>query len=752
MHRCGIAWAFVVLAAALAVADRASADGGDVECLLAGVSRIGAPGIPGPLCVFGDGAFPVVAGGAGAKACEPVVAAGRLGAGRVVAFGHPGYFDLKALESPDTGRLMANAVRWAGGAKAEPAGLAVAIRGQKGLLEFLRKQGFAAQALDDAGWPAKLASAKVLCIDPSSAGDADLAAVARFVGDGGGLVAAGLGWGWLQLHPGKTLLADHSGNRLLAPAGIVWADGTLHPTADGGYAAGSAPPPLAHAARALDAVVAQADGKAPLARDEAVQACATLSRAARSLPPGDALLLPRLRRLRRERAAAAVPSPEKPLRADRALDRLVLALDLEETKHLAADKVKAHPAAAAFPGAVPADAPRVERTVLVRTSVPGWHSTGLYAAPGEAVAVAVPEAAAGKGLAVRIGAHSDGLGGLATWRRCPEIVRTFPLAAAVTRAANAFGGLIYIDVSGRPGLGAVEVRIGGAVEAPLFVLGKTAADEWRRQVRIRPGPWAELATDKVILTVPSKVVRGLDDPEDLMKFWDRVLDACAELAGRPTERSRPERYVADVQISAGYMHSGYPIMVLLDMPEVMVDKARLMANGHGGVWGLFHELGHNHQAGDWTFDGAGEVTENLFSLYVMEKACGLPPLSGHGAVTPKARAKAVAAYFAAGPDFARWKQDPFLGLEMYMQLQEAFGWDAYRKVLAEYRGLGPAERPKGDAEKRDQWMVRFSRAVGRNLGPFFQAWAVPTSDKARASVADLPAWMPEGFPQKKQVL
>jgi hypothetical protein len=38
--------------------------------------------------------------------------------------------------------------------------------------------------------------------------------------------------------------------------------------------------------------------------------------------------------------------------------------------------------------------------------------------------------------------------------------------------------------------------------------------------------------------------------------------------------------------------------------------------------------------------------------------------------------------------------------------------------------------------------VQFSRATGKNLGPFFQAWGVPTSAGARASIEKLPAWMP----------
>ena len=68
-----------------------------------------------------------------------------------------------------------------------------------------------------------------------------------------------------------------------------------------------------------------------------------------------------------------------------------------------------------------------------------------------------------------------------------------------------------------------------------------------------------------------------------------------------------------------------------------------------------------------------------------------------------------------------------------------------RQVFATYRALRDAARPKSDDEKRDQWLVRFSQQVGRNLGPFFEAWGVPTSPSARALIANLPMWLPPGF-------
>lgn len=721
----------------------------DAKRLLDGVRQIAAPGVPGPLCVFGPNAFPVVVGKADGDVLQPVVAAGRLDRGRVVAFGHTGYLDAQTLKTADTGEFLLNAVQWAAGQnKADESRVRVAVRRQAGVATFLNEHGLRAVALESRDWTAKLKFAQVVCLRPASLSDEEVAAVSAFVRGGGGLVAADLGWGWLQLHPGKDLQSDHPGNRLLAPAGILWADGTVHRTDVQGFSTESPAPALTHAARALAALLERGQHRRLAAPAERVQASAIVLLAARTLPQDDALLRPRLESIRQKRAADAVPKPDRPIKADDALTRLSITLELERLKSLASEQVKAQPGADVFPGAVSATAPRVTRTLRVDTAIPGWHSTGLYAAPGELIRVTVPQSAAGKRLAVRIGAHTDNLWRLESWKRFPEICRRFPITAAVTPVANAFGGLIYIDVPDRCELGAIEVSVANAVESPHFVLGETSSADWRATIRGRQGPWAELEGKRVILTLPSEVVRNLEEPERLMQFWDQVIVACDDLSGKPAQ-SRKQRYVTDVQISVGYMHSGYPIMAHLDVASLMVDLPRIVGFRVDGVWGFFHEMGHNYQSSDWTFDGTGEVTCNLFTLYVFDKVCARRGVF-HQKVPPKSQREMLARYHRGGRQFDEWKRDPFLALTMYVQLQEAFGWEPFKKVFAEYRSLPANERPKSDDQKRDQWMVRFSRAVNRNLGPFFQSWGVPTSSEARSQIASLPAWMPKesGQPQE----
>ncbi len=718
----------------LILAAGAGADEADLRALTEGVAAIDAPGVPGPVAPFGDDAFAVVMGHA-RDADLPVVAATRFGAGRAVALGKDSFL-AAALEMADTERLLVNAIRWAASSE-DPR---VGVFRYDGLAEALRERGLRAEQVD----LTDLSALDAIVLTPDHAPAEVIDDLSRFVRDGGGLVAGFLGWGWLQLNPGKALATDSLSNRLLAPMGIVWLDGYLRPTADDVYAVGDPPSPLTNASAALDAALAHEAGEAELTPEQLDQASAILSRIVDALPPEDEMLLARIAEATRDRRGQAVPTADDPLGAADILGRLALTLDVREALRAPAEAVGAHPAAAVYPGAVPDDAPRVSRSFEVDTSAHGWQGTGLYAAPGEVIRVELPEQVADGALGVRIGSSSDRIWHRQQWKRAPEVSRAYPLNAVETPAANAFGGLVYITVPRDCEHGTVPVTVHNAVEAPYYVLGETSLDDWREQLRALPAPRAELAGSKVILTVPSEEIRELDDPQRLMALWDRVADLQADLAAYPTrDRERPLRYCADVQISAGWMHAGYPMMVPTATAHRLVDADHLLIEGD---WGFWHEMGHMHQSRDWTFGGTGEVTVNLFTLYVYEQVCGKDPASSHESLTGEGTQETMRQYFADGAPFDRWKSKPFLALNMYLQLQQAFGWDAFRAVFAEYRDLPDEERPKSDDEERDQWLARFSRRVGRNLGPFFEAWGVPTSDEARRSIADLPAWMPDDFP------
>jgi len=672
-----------------------------------------------------DDAFPVIVGDVKGGQMA-VVGAGSAGRGRFVAFGHGGFLTRDTAETHDTGRLILNALRWSS-RKDEPK---VACDDRQ-LAEYLKAQGLDAEHLDLIRWPERLDVYDAICLAPGRLDKTKISDVQRFLKRGNGLLLAHLGWGWLQLNPGKPI-HEHPVNQILSASGAVWPDGHVGTTSPGAYDANTVIHPHVHAIGALYALEAGVG--------DLTQASLSVTSAARTLAPTNRSLRPQIERLIKGEGAALIPTRKNPLEQSSALDRLRLTLEIDRLKTAPVRTVRAHPSAEAFPGSVPDGAARQRKELTIDPARRGWHSTGLYAPPGAQITVRAPADIGSKKLKVRIGAHKDTLYHKDKWWRAPEITLDRPIEERVTRIASAFGGLVYIDVPRNAPPGEIELDILGGVGAPRFVLGETDPDTWRKRLRDLPAPWAELETAKVILTVPSEHVRQLDDPVALMTFWDEVLDASADLASIPHELEKPQRYVTDIQISAGYMHSGQPIMTHLDAAADMTSLERMKA----GTWGLFHELGHNRQSSLWTFSGTGEVTCNLFSLYIIEQLCS-PPDGGVGHEAADGEA-GLSEYLADGAPFHRWKSKPFLALRMYQQLQTAFGWEPFKKVFAEYRGLRSDDRPSTDDQKRDQWMVRISREVGRNLGPFFEAWGVPTSDSARESIADLPDWMPEDWP------
>jgi len=715
----------------------------DFDAILDGVSHVGVPGWPGIVCAFGPESFPLVAGSA-SKRLAPVAAATRFGEGRAVMFGHDGYMSAGILGKDDHGRLMVQAVRWAAGARTipdhEPR---IATLKVDALRAHLASRGLDVMKFGD-NWHVKLEAVDVVCTDPARlGGESDVAALRKFVRAGGGLVVAGTGWGWCQIH--KRPITEYPGNLLLAPAGLVQANSGAGATASGKRMAVANPPPeLCQAAWALEKLTAHSRDEAKLTREQIGQAVYTVTLAAQNLPEDDELLMPRLEELVANLGEAAYPMPDRPLRQDTSgLASVAVVLENKRLRELAPEEMAAHPAARGFPYAVADDAPRVTRTVTVDAARPNWHSTGLYAPPGELITVTVDQRAAAAGLTVRLGCHQDRLWHLDRWSRWPELTFVKRVTSRETKVANPFGGPVYVDVPRGCKIGTTRVEIAGAVEAPWYVLGRTTADEWRDAVRSRPAPWAELECERIILTVPSKVVRDLEDPEPLMKNWDRVVELEDELAGyEPGFRKRPERMVCDQQISAGYMHSGYPIMTGLDVIALNVNASKLFEKGKTVGWGHWHELGHNHQSGDWTFDGTVEVTVNLFTLYVLEHLHGVKlPEVGWGPLRMERRLSALKSHLKTGQPI----RDVGLWLVMYAQMIEGFGWQPMKDVFVEYRKLPQSERPKSQAQKRDQWMVRYSKRVNRNLGPFFQKWGVPTTEAARKSIAHLPVWMPPDF-------
>lgn len=731
--------------------------------IFAGLELVPAPGLPGRLAVFGPDALALFAPERDGAPRVVIGAAHTGGHGRLVAFGHTGYLDPGMLGSAPGRDLLRGALAWAAEALSEDRRRTVHLVDAAGLAEPLRALGFEVRTASSPP-----AGAALVVLGRTRIDAAEREALAASLAAGGALLCAATGWGWEQLNPGRTLARDLELNRLLSAYGLAFATGGVSADArlaGGGGAFASAPglagasSPAAHAGRALDLLERGRQSAAELAA-----ARAALVGAAGAVPEEEPLLGARLARLAEERLALWRRGRSEPL-SDDPRDSLAVVLWGRRWRDAAPADVPVAPGAEAFPGLVRAGARGAAaesrpRALTLAPGPAGWRGTGLWAPAGGVLRIEFEPGPAPPGAHVRIGSHSDSLLHLDRWRRWPELCLTRAVGeGGALELASPFGGLLYVELE-RPNAAPVALRVAGALAAPRLVAGDGPAEReaFTAALGALPAgaraPWVELEGRRVILTVPADAARACSDPLGVIAYWDAIWEQHAALLGAPLQAHprgeeivvRPERFVFDEQISAGWMHAGYPIMAHLVSAAAALD---LVALGKEGDWGLFHELGHNAQDRAWTSSELVEVTCNLFTLHALERHVGIPVREhprGGGLLPKLAAHRAAVAAGRAG--FPALERDPFLALAPFVELQLAFGWEPFTRFFAEHRAVAadPAAdprslgRPRGDQAVRDQWALRFSQLVERDLSGYLSSCGWPLSPTVAPALAHLAAW------------
>ena len=97
----------------------------------------------------------------------------------------------------------------------------------------------------------------------------------------------------------------------------------------------------------------------------------------------------------------------------------------------------------------------------------------------------------------------------------------------------------------------------GAIMAPFYQEGISDPKDWPAQL-LHPAPWGEIGSSKFDIASPRSSLESVGNPRALMgEYWDRVLDLVAYMANIDPQRPYPQRMQHDVDISIGYMHSGW---------------------------------------------------------------------------------------------------------------------------------------------------------------------------------------------------
>lgn len=708
------------------------------DALLDGVGAIQSGGNPASLVAW-DHAEPLVVAPDGTI----FAAATQLGAGRIVAVGHGGFI---GTDRADSEVFAANALAWLAGERtaAEPVrvlGLPdpVADELKRRATPFLRVRSGPAEA--------DLNAIDVIVASPQAFANAGRFEELRdWIRAGGSMLMTETAWGNLQLNPGLTL-DQLAANRLLTGAGVRFtSDSNSAYGPDGDYPIDRALLSVANASTALKILAGDQDG-------DAVFAARIVGNAFGAVPLDAPIIREATIIAERHRAeldAIYANMSKRPVTAKRhPLARALIDLDARLAAETPPRQIRAHPSSAAFPGPVGPD-----RTgpvaLLIDPRVPGWHTTGLYAPPGELITVSLfgqPPADA-DALTIQIGAWRDPHTH-AHRARLRDALRRFPITGETTEAASAIGGPIYIDLSTAyaksPHNGPLTVVIDGAARAPHYKHGVTSPAVWRDTIRHFDAPWAEFESDNLIFTVPSEAIRTVEDPAAIMDHWDKVHRAMQSLEPRTDNHwaDRPYRYVADVSVSWGYMYcpANGPIIIPTSAAADMFDPANFDAEGENKLWGHYHEMGHAHQNPLWTDGATGEVTVNIFTVYALHTVNGYPLDHKATRTTPEDSRKVYEVQQARNKPFDQIG-GPFDLLQFYAMLWHAFGFEPLRAAFDSIRALPADEQPRTTEAERNTFLVHMSRATGHNLAGYFETWGIAVSEAAAAEIGHLPEWMP----------
>ncbi|XP_020500004.1 TRPM8 channel-associated factor homolog [Labrus bergylta] len=687
----------------------------DLEFLLEGVPEFDLSG--GSVCseilVHGPLAFPIGTTADG----KAFLAGAYYGQGRIIVITHEGFLGRENLT-----KFWSNALRWLD-------------EGRKGVVGVSHKHALANLSKSGLNCVSSTFRDDLSVYVCTTYSDANSEEIQDFVAEGGGLLMAGHAWYWAQKNPGLNIFSEYPGNHVLNKLGLSMLGSIIR----GGTF--KAPEPSkakenyhfrqllhrfhCHVTKGEALSKHDEEGLTKLGQDLAsylhmnAHDCCSYTQVVSNLTH---VLM-----------KAGMPQVCDTCPAKTPRDLLLLSVGPELYK------VSSNPDAL-LPHLIkdnPAMPVIYNHCVTINVDTAGgleWVSTGLYLSPGMKTYISLPARIVNKGFKVQIGCQTDTLK-TNVLKRARCVHEQYPVNAEMMLVSNLWGGLIYLVVPPKTKEDGLEVKVQIAVPAPYYKSGVTTPAEWSL-LRTAPAPWAELEFANIILTVPSDVVRNLECPDELAVLWDDIMKGIADLAVIPHKFPRKERYVCDVQISHGWMHAGYPVMMHRATAATLVDIPNIKKTG---LWGAIHELGHNQQKRHWEFaPHTTECTCNLWSVYVHETVLGISKEKAHGAMTPENRNNRTEAYVKGGRELASWSV--WTALETYMQLQDKFGWDAFKKVFGAYHKMNPATFPKDNNGKMNLYAETFSQAVKMNLSGFFKAWGWPIEKETEGKLSKLPPW------------
>lgn len=299
--------------------------------------------------------------------------------------------------------------------------------------------------------------------------------------------------------------------------------------------------------------------------------------------------------------------------------------------------------------------------------------------------------------------------------------------------ADPYGGPIYWKVIGEAG----QLRAFLGREAkpmPYFIHGRTTEDDFQQQLDSRPTPYVELVSAHALVTVQREAAlrfRG-EDHQLLMDTFEEVIgiedavsgwDGSSPLHARLAHRFHFVTRAAGIEGVGAYATHGHMLY-----PAPIQDRLLTVNALRLRGWGVYHELGHQHQQTPYKPASLTEVTCNIYSLAVNRSFAGYGQLPRMHTTEDNGLTLWESATPKIGTSGLDYLEDvtTMEKLVLFEQLRLAFGEDYYPRLHKLVREEQPD--PGGyddDGYRLGMLALCASKAAGRDLRDFFGKWGLP---------------------------
>jgi hypothetical protein len=308
----------------------------------------------------------------------------------------------------------------------------------------------------------------------------------------------------------------------------------------------------------------------------------------------------------------------------------------------------------------------------------------------------------------------------------------------------------------------VRVKVRGGKSFPLYKFNWTNLANWNNNLKVMTdAPFVQLFSDKALITIPYQdyIKSPITNLAESFGKIHNVIDWEDELAGFDNSSLQNMRtnnrinYLVDIYSTPedSKKYYMYASNYFIGMKS---ENFTELTHSLDKDWAIWHETGHTYQQRSWTWGSIGEISVNIFSLYVQQnfgRPSRLSDTGGGRRESPFQKSKK----YVANPNknylvISKTDYDEFFTkLVMFHQLRSVYGWKSFARLHQHFRKTPYRYNPnETDQDKVNKFIYAMCLITNNNLIPFFNKWGLRVDEATNREIRKLNLRLPSVDPSK----